>query len=184
MLERKTTGLQISGTNTRLEQTLSQLHIPASSGSNPACQDCGETLEEGDRVTLYLYQPTTGQAYQVGQCRCSTHNNDLTDLLTLGINELIVDGRVGQCRDQSTQQTWPVLIAPSIRLISGRDTNTGRLVKTQQDEDPTKQLTVEVKQSTESTHQHSGNSSDDDTPNRQETALARWDQPATTAEGK
>jgi hypothetical protein len=52
----------------------------------------------------------------------------LTSLFTLGVRELIVDGRVGQCRDHATQQTWPVLLAPSVRLISAPDTTSGRVV--------------------------------------------------------
>jgi hypothetical protein len=45
----------------------------------------------------------------------------------LGVEELIVEGRIGQCRDHATQQAWPILLAPSIRLISASDTTTGRV---------------------------------------------------------
>ena len=120
-------GLQISGTTTQLEQTLSHLRIAPSTESNPTCQYCKEALTEGDQVTLYLYKPAGRSTYSIDQYRCRRHNEDLTALFTLGVRELIVDGRVGECRDHATQQTWPVLISPSVRLRSAQDTTTGRV---------------------------------------------------------
>ena len=125
MKEKSTTGLHNSGTETQLQQVLSHLHIQ--SLGKPTCQACREPLVEGDQVTLYLYKPTGSSTYSVGQCRCRNHDDDLPTLFTLGVTELVVDGRVGQCRDHATQQTWPVLISPTVRLKSGRDTTTGRV---------------------------------------------------------
>ena len=125
MNENATTGLQNSGTEPKLQQVLSHLHIQ--SLGEPTCQACKEPLTEGDQVTLYLYKPTGSSTYSVGQCRCRNHDDDLPTLFTLGVTELVVDGRVGQCRDHATQQTWPVLISPTVRLKSGRDTTTGRV---------------------------------------------------------
>jgi hypothetical protein len=51
------------------------------------------------------------------------------------VRELIVDGRIGQHRGPATQ-TSPMLLAPSIRLISASDTTTGR-VPTETDEPDT-----------------------------------------------
>lgn len=126
MQNKNTAGLEISGTTTRVEQTLSHLRIAPSTESNPTCQYCKEALTEGDQVTLYLYKPAGSATYSIGQCRCRTHNDDITTLFTLGVDELIVDGRIGQCRDHATQQTCPVLISPSVRLRSAQDTTTGR----------------------------------------------------------
>ena len=122
------TGLEDSGTNTQLSQVLSHLQIESPANGDPICQACGEAIREGDPVTLYLSRPAGRSSYTVDQCRCSDHNDDLTSLFTLGIRELIVDGRVGQCRDHATQQVWPVLLAPSVRLISSPDTTSGRVV--------------------------------------------------------
>ena len=122
------TGLQNSGTNTQLSQVLSHLQIESPANGDPICQACGGTIREGDPVTLYLSRPAGHSSYTIDQCRCSDHNEDLTSLFTLGVRELIVDGRVGQCRDHATQQTWPILLAPSIRLISAQDTSSGRVV--------------------------------------------------------
>jgi hypothetical protein len=49
---------------------------------------------------------------------------------------LVVDERVGQCRDHATQQTWPVLLAPSTRLISAPDTTSGRVVSEHRQTNP------------------------------------------------
>ena len=122
------TGLQDSGTNTQLSQVLSHLQIESPANGDPMCQACGETIVEGDPITPYLSRPAGHSSYTVDQCRCNEHAEDLTSLFTLGVSELVVDGRVGQCRDHATQQTWPVLLAPSVRLISVPDTTSGRVV--------------------------------------------------------
>jgi len=124
MQNNSTTGLQNSGTKTRLQQVLA--HLQMHSLGNPTCQACNERIREGDQITVYFYKPTDRATYRIGQCRCSTHNDDLTSLFTLGVSELIVDGRVGHCQDQATQQTWPVLFSPTVRLISVPETKSGR----------------------------------------------------------
>lgn len=126
MLSHYTVGLQ--STDTDLQQVLSHLQIESPANGDPMCQACGEAIVEGDPVTLYLFRPAGQSGYTFDQCRCSDHNKDLTSLFTLGVRELVVDGGVGQCRDHATQQTWPVLLAPSIRLISAQDTTSGRVV--------------------------------------------------------
>lgn len=129
MKRKKVTGLQISGTTTRIGQLLSQLRLAETTAKNLSCQICAESFSEGDPITVYLYKPVGSPQYTIGQCRCQNHNEGLFSLFTLGVRELIVDGRVGLCRDHATQQTWPVLIAPSIRLISAPDTTSGRVVR-------------------------------------------------------
>ena len=126
MIRKETTELENSGTNTQLSQVLSHLRIESPANGDPMCQACGEAIVEGDPVTLYLSRPAGHSSYTVDQCRCSDHNEDLTSLFTLGVRELVVDGRVRHCRDHATQQIWPVLLGPSIRLISAADTKSGR----------------------------------------------------------
>jgi len=128
-MQKKThTGLQSSGTSTQFSQVLSHLQIASPANGDPMCQACGEAIVEGDPITLYLSRPAGHSGYTVDQCRCIDHNEDLTSLFTLGVRELVVDGRVGQCRDHATQQAWSVLLAPSVRLISAQDTTSGRVV--------------------------------------------------------
>ena len=137
MSSNNTAGLQISGTTTQLEQALSHLRIAPSTENDPTCQLCKEPITEGDKLTLYLYKPAGSSGYDVGQCRCRRHDDGLTGLFTLGVDELIVDGRVGQCRDHATQQTWPVLVSPTVQLISAGDTTTGRAPAEPQTDTPT-----------------------------------------------
>ena len=126
MKEKILTGLQDSGTDTRLSQVLSHLQIASPAEGNAICQACGESIVEGDTVTVYLFRPAGKPGYTVGQCRCDDHAEDLTSLFTLGVNEIVVNGRIGQCRDHATQQAWPVLLSPSVCLVSTTDTTTGR----------------------------------------------------------
>ena len=128
MLEDTIDGLQEAGTRTQFSQVLSHLQIASPANGDPICQACGEIIVEGDPVTLYFSRPAGHSSYTVDQCRCGDHNEDLTSLFTLGVSEIVVDGRVGQCRDHATQQAWPVLLAPSVRLISAPDTTSGRVV--------------------------------------------------------
>jgi hypothetical protein len=131
------TGLQNSGTITQLQQVLSHLRIASPTEGDPMCHSCGEPIREGDSVTLHLSQPVGRSGYTVGQCRCLNHNDDLTKIFRLGTRELIVDGRIGLCRDYATQQTWPVLLAPSVRLVSAADTMTGRVTINKKESDRT-----------------------------------------------
>ena len=135
MQKKRHTGLQSSGTSTQFSQVLSHLCIESPANGGPMCQACGETIREGDPVTLYLSRPAGHSGYTVDQCRCIDHNEDLTSLFTLGVRELVVDGRVGQCRDHATQQAWSVLLAPSVRLISAADTTSGRVVSSHKQQD-------------------------------------------------
>ena len=133
MKKKSSAGLEISGTTMRLEQALSHLRIAPSTESNPKCQLCKQTLTEGDQIALYLYKTAGSQSYTITQCRCRTHDDDLTTLFTLGVRELIVEGRIGQCRDHATQQTWPVLLEPAIRFISSPGTRSGRTPSSETD---------------------------------------------------
>jgi hypothetical protein len=117
-------GLQNSGTETQLRQVFSHLHIQ--SFDEPVCQVCEERLTAGEQITLYLYKPAGTSRYSIGQCRCRTHEKDLPALFTLGVRELIVDGRIGQHQEPTTEETRAVLFTPSVRLISAADTNSGR----------------------------------------------------------
>ena len=128
MNENAATGLQNSGTSTQYRQSLTHLQIAPSANGDPTCQVCGDTITDGEAVTLYLSRPAGRAGYTVDQCRCSEHNEDLTSLFTLGVRELVIDGRIGHYHSHDTQRNCPVLLTPSIRVISSPDTKTGRVV--------------------------------------------------------
>jgi hypothetical protein len=131
MNENVTTGLQNSGTDTQLRQVLLHLQIVSPADGDPTCQACGETIREGDSVTVYLFRPAGRSGYTGGRCRCLDHNDKLIGLFTLDTRELIVDDRIRLCRDYATQQTWPVLLASPVRLVSAAYTTTSRVVTSQ-----------------------------------------------------
>ena len=116
-----------SNTDQELVEAVATLHQTTLADDQLSCQVCNESINEGDEVICHLQSPAEQDCYEITQTRCIDHD-DLTGLLTLGVDELVVDGRVGQCRDHATQQTWPVLLAPSVRLISAPDTTSGRVV--------------------------------------------------------
>lgn len=128
MSVKTTAGLENSGTDVQLSQELSHLEIPSPNDGNPACQVCGERITEGESVTLYLSRTPGRARYSIGQCRCADHNEDLTAQFTLGVREVIVDGRVGHCRHHDKNQTQLILVALAVRLISAPDTTSGRVV--------------------------------------------------------
>ena len=116
-----------SNTDQELVEAVATLHQTTLADDQLSCQVCNESINEGDEVICHLQSPAEQDCYEITQTRCIDHD-DLTGLLTLGVDELVVDGRVGQCRDHAIQQAWPVLLAPSIRLISTPDTTSGRVV--------------------------------------------------------
>jgi hypothetical protein len=136
MNEKPLAGLQNSGTDRQLRQELSYHQIALPAEDKLVCQVCNEVLTEGDPVTIFISRPAGQSGYSINQCRCREHNEDLTPLFTLGVRGLVVDGRVGQCRDHATQQAWPVLLAPSVRLLSSSDTTSGRVVSDSRDIHP------------------------------------------------
>lgn len=145
MSKNVTSGLQDSGTE-RFVESVSHFQIVPPAEGAPTCQACGDTIHEGDPITLYFFRPVGRATYTIGQCRCSTHNENLANLFTLGVKEYIVDGRIGLCCDHATQQTWPGLLAPSVRLISAPDTTSGRVVS---DHETTHQNSHQQEQTTD-----------------------------------
>lgn len=127
MSEKTIAGLENSGTDVQLNKVLFKSYFTSPADSDTKCQVCGKTIAEGKSVTLYLSLAPSRIGYMIGQCRCADHYEDLSILFTLGVRELIIDGRIGQHQDPTTQ-TRPVLLSPSIRLISTGDTTTGRVL--------------------------------------------------------
>jgi hypothetical protein len=98
-MQKKThTGLHISGTDAQSRQAFRHVQIESPANGDPESKACGEAITEANQVALYFSRPAGYAGYIIGQCRCSDHNNDLISLFTLGVRELVVDGRVGQCR--------------------------------------------------------------------------------------
>jgi hypothetical protein len=167
-----------SGTDQELVEAVATLHQTTLADDQLSCQVCNESINEGDEVICHLQSPADQNRYDIKQTRCTDHD-DLTELLTLGVDELVIDGRIGCCSDQATQQSWPVLLVPQLRLVSAASTTTARETTAQPEynDDPAESLTVDIPQPTKNHHWGKEQIADDSEP--QETTLKRWEQPPT-----
>jgi hypothetical protein len=71
---------------------------------------------------VYAFRPAGASHWRVGHSKCDDDRPHQTKNFTLGVRELIVDGRVGCVSDQATQSHWPVLLAPRVRAVSPAST--------------------------------------------------------------
>ena len=150
------------------------------------CQVCNVALTDGDEILCHLQCPAGETGYDITQTRCLAHSDDIESLLTLSTDELLVAGRIGRCSDQATQQSWPILLAPELQVVSPAATATGKRVSTQSngDDDPADSLAVGTDCTAAESNTPSQSARESDTPSGQETTLARWGQSGTTAEGE
>jgi hypothetical protein len=89
---------------------------------------CGSSLYEGDTVVVYVFRPAGEVMFQVGYVVCGDEEHELPEVFTLGVHELVVEGRVGWCSDGATQSSWPVLLSPEVVAVSAAATKSIRLV--------------------------------------------------------
>ena len=166
-----------------LVEAVATLHQTTLADDQLSCQVCNESINEGDEVICHLQSPAEKNRYEITQTRCTDHD-DLTELLTLGVDELVIDGRIGCCSDQATQQSWPVLLVPRLRVVSSASTTTAREITAHpaNRDDPVDPLTVEIPDAVEV---HSGNDlRANATSEWQEATLERWEQPDTPEGGR
>ena len=90
------------------------------------CEVCGEELREGASVVVFAFRPVEQPAFEIGHVKCTECRHEPTEFFTLGVRELVLDGRIGTCTDPATQSWWPVLLAPQPRAVSPPDATTVR----------------------------------------------------------
>ena len=103
------------------DQLLEEIHqiIGVSLGEGAAtCQVCGSSLREGESVVVYVFRPAGEVMFQVGYVVCGDEAHEFPEEYTLGVRELVVEGRVGWCSDGATQSSWPVLLDPEVVAVS------------------------------------------------------------------
>jgi hypothetical protein len=66
--------------------------------------------------------------FQVGHVVCGDEGYELPTEYTLGVRELLVEGRIGVCSDGATQSSWPVLLAPEVLAVSAAATKSVRKI--------------------------------------------------------
>jgi hypothetical protein len=81
------------------------------------CQVCGKELRAGTTVTAYAYR-SSHHGWTLGQTRCGDHPLCLTRHATLGVDECRLSGRIARVVDQATQQTYPIILAPTVDTVA------------------------------------------------------------------
>jgi len=110
----------------RIIEEISQLLGTALGEGAAACEACGEKLREGTPIVVFAFRPADRPAFEIGHVKCTDCRHEPTEYFTLGVRELVLEGRIGMCSDQATQSSWPVLLAPRPRAVSPADTTTVR----------------------------------------------------------
>jgi hypothetical protein len=106
----------------RITEDISQILGIALGEGAVVCQACGSELPEGAPVVVYAFCPIEEPTFEVGYTKCADGRYTPSECFTLGVRELLVEGRVGTCSDQATQSSWPVLVAPEPVAVSAAST--------------------------------------------------------------
>ena len=169
-----------------LMESTNSIHHLTLADSLLNCPVCDESLTDGDEILCHFQRPAETTGYVIAQIRCLAHGDDIESLLTLGTDEILVAGRIGRCSDQATQQSWPILLAPDLQVISSAATATAQRVLathtddtniTKQQSSGSKQQTIAVDTHKESRDDGSTNIVGGITP--QKTSLNRWEETQT-----
>jgi hypothetical protein len=108
----------------QLIEDISQLQQYSLGEGAAVCEVCGEDLREGDALVAFAFRPADKPTFQIAHVKCTDCRHEPTEYLTLGVRELVLDGRVGTCTDGVTQSSWPVLLSPQPRAVSAANTTT------------------------------------------------------------
>ena len=108
----------------QLIEDISQLLEFALGEGAAVCEVCDDKLREGAPLVAFAFRSVDQPAFEIGHVKCTECRHEPTEYFTLGVRELVVDGRVGTCSDPATQSWWPVLLAPQPRAVSPADTTT------------------------------------------------------------
>lgn len=104
-----------------LIEGISQLECFALGEGVAVCEVCDDELWEGASLVVFAFRPAERSVFQVGHVKCVECWHEPTEFFTLGVRELVLEGRVGTCSDPATQSWWPVLLAPQPRAVSPAD---------------------------------------------------------------
>jgi hypothetical protein len=112
--------------DSQLIEEISQFKQIALGEGAAVCEVCGVELREGEPVVVFAFRPVEQPAFQIGHVKCTDCRHEPTEFFTLGVRELVLDGRIGTCADPATQSWWPVLLAPQPRAVSPANSTTVR----------------------------------------------------------
>lgn len=89
------------------------------------CQVCGTPLRPGECVVVYAFCPISQTQFTIGYALCHEHGDAYTRVWTLGVREIVAQGRVGRVVDQAHQSSWPVVLDPSPVAVSPPEESAG-----------------------------------------------------------
>jgi len=124
---KKSTSTVEDSTDDQLIEDISKIQQIALGEGAVVCQVCGAVLSGGSRVSVFVYRRAGEPAFEFGHVICGDNEHELRTHFTLGVRELVVDGRVGRCVDAGSQSSWPVLLDPAVRVVSPMGLRTGRI---------------------------------------------------------
>ena len=116
------------GSDRPLIKVIHQINYISLGEGAATCQVCGSSLREGDTVVVYVFRPAGEVMVQVGYVVCGDEGHELPTEYTLGVRELLVEGRIGVCSDVATQSSWPVLLDPEVVGVSAAATKSVRKI--------------------------------------------------------
>ena len=114
--------------DTELIEDIYQIYGVSLGEGAATCQVCGSPLHEGNSVVVYVFRPAGEVMFRVGYVVCGDEGHELPEAYTLGVRELVVEGRVGWCSDGATQSSWPVLLDPEAVAVSAAATKSVRKI--------------------------------------------------------
>jgi len=116
------------GSDRPLIEDIYQINCISLGEGAATCQVCGSSFCEGDAVFVYVFRPAGEVMFQVGYVVCGDEGHELPTEYTLGVRELLVEGRIGLCSDGATQSSWPVLLDPVVVGVSSAATKSVRKI--------------------------------------------------------
>lgn len=116
------------GSDRPLIEDIHQINYISLGEGAATCQVCGSSLRDGDGVVVYVFRPAGGVMFQVGHVVCGGEYHEFPEEYTLGVRELLIEGRIGVCSDAVTQSSWPVLLEPEVVAVSAAVAKSVRLV--------------------------------------------------------
>ncbi len=116
------------GSDRPLIEDIHQLNYISLGEGAATCQVCGSSLREGEAVAVYVFRPAGEVMFQIGHVVCGDEGHELPKEYTLGVRELLVEGRIGVCSDGATQSSWPVLLDPEVVGVSAEATKSVRKI--------------------------------------------------------
>ena len=126
-MEKSTPQIQ-EGNATRLIEDINQLQLIALGEGAVICVVCGSEIREGERLAAYVFRSAGRRFFEIGYVWCGGVQRESVECFTLGVEEVVVEGRVGRCSDVVLQESWPVLLDPVVVAVSAAATRTARRV--------------------------------------------------------